>query len=285
MTSHQTPAPTRLKTSNQAPTASSSTVPTARPTGPNDTSDLAQRLVGAATGRTVGACALRKPLAPASRPSGCGSAGSGKYDVTSSSIGTSARRAERPAPTGSLRACEDETVPTSRTIPAPSGPTYRICFVCTGNICRSPIAETVMRHLVDEAGLTDRVEVDSAGTGSWHVGDGADGRAVTVLRGGGYDGSRHRARRFERAWFDDRDLVVALDGGHLRELRAMAPSAAHRDAVRLLRDFDHEAPAGADVADPYYGGPDDFRLVLEQVERACRGLVRAVARALAHDRV
>ena len=256
-------------------------MPTARPTGPNETSDFAQRLVGAATGRTVGSCALLKPLAPGSGASGRRSAGSGKYDVTVCCIGTAMGRAEGPVGP----ACEDGSVPTSRVIPAPSGPTYRICFVCTGNICRSPIAETVMRHFVDHAGLSHQVEVDSAGTGAWHVGDAADRRAVAVLSGGGYDGSAHRARTFERAWFADRDLVVALDRGHLRELLALAPSAARRDAVRLLRDFDAAAPAGADVADPYYGEPDDFREVLEQVERACRGLLDEVARVLTSDRV
>src|SRR5512132_4735403 len=84
-------------------------------------------------------------------------------------------------------------------LPPPSGTTYRICFVCTGNICRSPIAEVVLRRLADEAGLAGTVQVDSAGTGSWHVGDGADQRAVAVLESGGYDGSAHRARVFERA--------------------------------------------------------------------------------------
>ena len=82
-------------------------------------------------------------------------------------------------------------------LPEPSGPTYRLCFVCSGNICRSPIAAVVMQRLVDDAGLTDVVQVDSAGTGDWHVGDPADRRAVTALRYGGYDGRDHRARVFE----------------------------------------------------------------------------------------
>ena len=170
-------------------------------------------------------------------------------------------------------------------IPAPSGPTYRICFVCSGNICRSPIAEVVMRRLVEDSGLADAVDVDSAGTGDWHVGERADRRAVSVLHDSGYDGSAHRARQFEPGWFSDRDLVVALDRGHLRELHALARSAAERDAVRLLRSFDDDAPPDADVADPYYGDHRHFRDVLDQVERACRGLLDEVARVLPGDRV
>ena len=169
-------------------------------------------------------------------------------------------------------------------LPTPDGPAYRLCFVCSGNICRSPIAEVVMRRLADEAGLSGVVEVDSAGTGDWHVGGPADPRAVRALRDGGYDGRAHRARVFEPGWLDDRDLVLALDRGHLRELRTMARIDAQRDRVRLLRSFDPTAPEGAEVADPYYGDARDFAAVLEQVERACRGLLDAVARALP-DRV
>ena len=137
-----------------------------------------------------------------------------------------------------------------------------------------------MRRLADEAGLSGAVEVDSAGTGDWHVGGPADRRAVTALRDGGYDGRAHRARVFELGWLEDRDLVLALDRGHLRELRALARTDAQRDRVRLLRSFDPTAPEGAEVADPYFGDARDFADVLDQVERACRGLLDAVARAL-----
>ncbi len=141
-----------------------------------------------------------------------------------------------------------------------------------------------MRRLADEAGLSGVVEVASAGTGDWHVGGPADRRAVTALRDEGYDGRAHRARVFEPGWLDDRDLVLALDRGHLRELRALARTDAQRDRVRLLRSFDPTAPEGAEVADPYFGDARDFADVLDQVERACRGLLDAVARALP-DRV
>jgi protein-tyrosine phosphatase len=179
---------------------------------------------------------------------------------------------------------DDVRMSDSTELPAPTGPTYRMCFVCSGNICRSPIAAVVMRRLVDEAGLADAIEVDSAGTGEWHAGEGADPRAVAVLRGSGYDGSAHRARGFEVGWLDDRDLVLALDRGHLRDLRALARTDEQRQRVRLLRSFDADAPDGAEVADPYFGGERDFAEVLDQVERACRGLLDAVSRALS-DRV
>lgn len=154
---------------------------------------------------------------------------------------------------------------------------YRVCLVCSGNICRSPIAEVVLRRLVEQEGLSDRVHVDSAGTGDWHVGENADHRALTALQALGYDGSLHRARQFEPRWFAERDLVLALDRGHLRALRAWAPNDHDRAKVRLLRSFDpalsDAADTSLDVKDPYYGGPEAFDQVLTQVEAACRGLV------------
>jgi protein-tyrosine phosphatase len=149
-------------------------------------------------------------------------------------------------------------------------------MVCSGNICRSPIAEVVLRHLAEQAGLGDRVEVESAGMGTWHVEEPADPRAVIVLHEHGYDGSAHRAQGFDPAWFADRDLVVAMDQGHLRELRALAPDAQARDRVRLLRSFDPAAPPAAEVADPYFGDARDFATVLEQVEAACESLLAEI---------
>ncbi|MES5819172.1 low molecular weight protein-tyrosine-phosphatase [Streptomyces sp. RG80] len=153
--------------------------------------------------------------------------------------------------------------------------TYRVCFVCTGNICRSPMAESVFRARVAEAGLGGRVEVDSAGTGGWHEGDGADPRTVSVLEEHGYD-SAHRARQFQPSWFARLDLVIALDHGHLRALRRLAPTPEDAAKVRLLRSYDPSAGADLDVPDPYYGGMDGFEECLEMVEAASEGLLAAV---------
>ncbi|MCW2586852.1 MAG: protein tyrosine phosphatase [Frankiales bacterium] len=142
----------------------------------------------------------------------------------------------------------------------------RVVFVCTGNICRSPTAEAVLRHQVEQAGLADEVVVSSAGTGGWHIGDDADPRSLRALRARGYD-LAHSARQFRPHWFDDHELVVALDAGHLEELRALRPGAE----VRLLREWDPDGPG--DVPDPYYGGVAGFEDVLDMVERSCEGLL------------
>ncbi|MFD8810423.1 low molecular weight protein-tyrosine-phosphatase [Streptomyces sp. NPDC059627] len=153
--------------------------------------------------------------------------------------------------------------------------TYRVCFVCTGNICRSPMAESVFRARTAEAGLDDRVEADSAGTGGWHEGDGADPRTVRVLTEHGYDGD-HTARQFQASWFARLDLVIALDSGHLKALRRLAPTEEDARKVRLLRSYDPAAGDDLDVPDPYYGGLDGFEECLEMVEAASEGLLAAV---------
>jgi protein-tyrosine phosphatase len=148
---------------------------------------------------------------------------------------------------------------------------YRICFVCLGNICRSPIAEVVMQSLLVDRGLGDRVELSSAGTGDWHIGENADERAVAVLARHGYDGTGHRAKQFTREAFDASDLVIAMDGANLSALRVLAPDG-DTGKVRLLREFDPDATE-SDVPDPYYGGPEGFDEVLAMVEVACAGLL------------
>ncbi|MGW7450207.1 low molecular weight protein-tyrosine-phosphatase [Streptomyces sp. NPDC054787] len=157
---------------------------------------------------------------------------------------------------------------------------YRVCFVCTGNICRSPMAESVFRTHVARAGLDTLVEVESAGTGGWHEGDGADPRAVSVLEAAGYP-QDHRARQFRSSWFARLDLVIALDAGHLRDLRALAPTAQDAAKVRLLRSYDPAAAAAqTDVPDPYYGPLGGFEACLALVEAASPALVDAVREAL-----
>jgi protein-tyrosine phosphatase len=168
---------------------------------------------------------------------------------------------------------------------APSLAPFRVCFVCTGNICRSPMAESVFRARVHDAGLGRLVTVDSAGTGPWHEGDGADHRTVAVLTAGDYreNASSHVARQFQQAWFGDVDLLVALDNEHLRALRRLAPTSEHAARVRLLRDYAPEAGTDGcdlDVPDPYYGGVDSFQRCLRMCEAAADGLLDAVRDAL-----
>jgi protein-tyrosine phosphatase len=152
----------------------------------------------------------------------------------------------------------------------------RICFVCLGNICRSPTAEGVMRLALTRAGLADRVTIESAGTGGWHVGELPDPRtrAAAARRGIELD---HLGRQFRRDDFALFDLVLAMDAANHRALVSIAPDDAARAKVRLFRSYDPDAPEGAEVPDPYYGGGDGFEQVLDICEAACAGLIAELA--------
>jgi protein-tyrosine phosphatase len=174
------------------------------------------------------------------------------------------------------------------TAPAPRRPSgkYRVCLVCLGNICRSPMAEVVLRAELERAGLSGRVEVDSAGTGDWHIGGLMDPRARAELTRRGYDGAGHRARQFEPSWFDRYDLVVAMDESNLARLRRAAPDAAAADRIVLLRRFDpalagHRDERDLGVPDPYNGGPEEYALVFDLVQPAVRGLAEQLRELLA----
>jgi protein-tyrosine phosphatase len=143
-------------------------------------------------------------------------------------------------------------------------------MVCLGNICRSPTAQVVLEQRLAHAGLDDRVEVHSAGTGDWHVGNPMDPRAATTLGEAGYDPSRHRARQYDDSWADNHDLVLAMDEDNLADL------GGRSERVAKFRDFDPLDP-GADVPDPYYGGTDGFAEVLSIVERTSDALVAELA--------
>jgi protein-tyrosine phosphatase len=147
----------------------------------------------------------------------------------------------------------------------------RLLFVCMGNICRSPTAEGVMRALLREQGLDDVVQVDSAGTGAWHLGDPPDARATAAARARGVT-LVGAARQVTRADFDDYDLILAADRENLRDLRDVLPEDA-RAKLHLLREFDPASGGDLDVPDPYYGDDDGFERVLDLVEAACRGLL------------
>jgi protein-tyrosine phosphatase len=156
----------------------------------------------------------------------------------------------------------------------------RILFVCLGNICRSPTAEGVMRALVRKAGLQDEIELDSAGTGGWHIGEPPDRRATAAARARGI-ALQGQAREVTRADFEDFDLLVAMDRSNLRALQRLAPDEEGRAKVHLLREFD-PASAGAelDVPDPYFGGGGGFEEVLDLVQAACAGLLERVRAGL-----
>lgn len=148
---------------------------------------------------------------------------------------------------------------------------YHVVVVCTGNICRSPMGEVILRDAFDQAGLADAVRVSSCGTGGWHVGDGADERAVAALADIELDGSKHRAAQFgpEHA---SADLLLALDHGHVRALRR---AGVPEERIRLVRSFDPNASTD-EVADPYYGDREDFDVARDQIVAARSGIVEWV---------
>jgi protein-tyrosine phosphatase len=169
------------------------------------------------------------------------------------------------------------------TLPPPRDPRqpYRICVVCLGNICRSPMAEVVLRAQLDAAGLSSKVDVDSAGTGDWHEGQAMDLRARGELARRGLDGSGHVARQIQPSWLARYDLLLAMDRSNAAGLRELADGDDElAGRIRLFRSFDPDAAAGAEVPDPYYGGPDDYAEVFELVEAAARGLVSQLAAEL-----
>jgi protein-tyrosine phosphatase len=164
-----------------------------------------------------------------------------------------------------------------------SGP-YRVCLVCLGNICRSPMAEVVLRAQLAKAGLGESVVVDSAGTGDWHIGQRMNPPARLQLEQHGYDGSAHRARQFDRSWLAERDLILAMDASNLAALRHLS----RKDGEQRIRLFgDVAGMPGMDVPDPYGGGSEEFARVLDMLETGAARLVdqlRIAAAAPAAER-
>jgi protein-tyrosine phosphatase len=163
--------------------------------------------------------------------------------------------------------------------PDPSSPT-RVVFVCTGNICRSPMAEVAARTmaatttLVDGSTLGDHLIITSAGTGGWHEGEPMDPRTGGALRRAEYPDHPHIAHEVSARGLDEFDLIVALDRGHHRTLRSLG---ADPSRLVLLRSFDPSAGAASDVPDPYYGDDAGFDDCLTMIARGCRGLVATLA--------
>ena len=157
--------------------------------------------------------------------------------------------------------------------PPRSAGSYRLALVCLGNICRSPMAHVVLESRLADAGLGDRVEVASSGTGGWHVGNPMDPRAAASLAAADYDPSRHRARQYDASWPAAYDVVLVMDESNLADV------GGRSDRVGLFRDLDPTEP-GAAVPDPYYGGPDGFEEVLAMVERTSDAIVTALTDTL-----
>jgi protein-tyrosine phosphatase len=165
-----------------------------------------------------------------------------------------------------------------------------VVFVCTGNICRSPMGDVVLRHLAaglvlaDGTTLADVLAVSSAGTGGWHAGEPMDSRARSALHRRGYIDHGHRAQAFDTEWLPRAGLVVCMDRGHRQTLASMARAKAgdyrYDDVLVMMRSFDPRAGGDPDVPDPYYGDDGDFERCLDLVEAGCRGLVDHLAGSL-----
>lgn len=146
----------------------------------------------------------------------------------------------------------------------------RILFVCLGNICRSPLAEGVLRELADRNGVVSAISVDSAGTGAWHVGDPPDHRSIVVARRHGIDISGLQARKISRDDFESYDLILGMDRDNVRTLRQLAPPGTEG---RISLFLEYAAGRDQDVPDPYYDGPEAFERLYQMLEAGCSSLL------------
>lgn len=160
--------------------------------------------------------------------------------------------------------------------------TIKVCFVCLGNICRSPLAQGVFEYLVEQKGLQDKIQISSAGTGSWHVGKQPDSRMHATAKRRGIN-MKSRARQFQPEDFNQFDLVLAMDQTNRNDLKEMCPSLDAEKKLRLFRSFDPECNGDEDVPDPYYGGGDGFEHVFEIVHRTCPEILKYITSELIPD--
>lgn len=151
-------------------------------------------------------------------------------------------------------------------------PVTRICFICLGNIIRSPLAQHLFVHKAREAGVADKYQVSSAGLGPWHVGEQPDSRMKRIA-------SRHgvqitgKARQFSHTEFDKHDLILVMDAENLQRLRSITRNEEDLKKIRMLREFDPEGGVHSPVPDPYYGGPNGFEEVYQIIDRSVSGLL------------
>jgi protein-tyrosine phosphatase len=163
---------------------------------------------------------------------------------------------------------------------------YRITTVCLGNICRSPMAEAVLRDRIQRAGLADKITVDSAGTGDWHIGHNADERALNTLSVNDYSLESHRSRQIDSTWMSGLDLIVVMDSSNYTNVEYMINNSDHSPELVMFRAFDPELShlpmphPDLDVPDPYYGAGDGFTTVLHMIERASDGLISQLPQRL-----
>ncbi len=151
-----------------------------------------------------------------------------------------------------------------------------ILFVCLGNICRSPTAEGIFQHLLIEQGRGSDIHVDSAGTGAWHVGNPANSKSQATANRHGVK-LLSKARQFTASDFEDFDLILAMDGNNLADIRAMDPKGTYSHKVRRFREFD-PIPEDGDVPDPYYGGAEGFENVYRICLRTCVAILNQIDR-------
>ena len=151
----------------------------------------------------------------------------------------------------------------------------KICFVCQGNIIRSPLAENIFRQMAETQGLSEKYQLDSAGTSAYHVGEAPDRRMrqVAAEHGFNYTGS---ARQFWREDLDNYDLVLVMDQNNRRSLESMVQDSSQAKKIQMMRDFDSQGGADLDVPDPYYGGLEGFEVTFQIVKRSCEGLLEAL---------
>lgn len=148
---------------------------------------------------------------------------------------------------------------------------FKLCFVCLGNICRSPTAEGVFQHLVNERGLELYFEIDSAGTSAYHIGEGANSKSQQIANQHGVK-LHSKARRFEQFDLGYFDLIIAMDNENLSNIRQLDSKSEHGNKIMLLREFDPK-PENKEVPDPYYGGVQGFKNVFDIVKRSCENLL------------